>query len=363
MNTRLSTWLKRGLLSLSVAAFAGLTLLPQAADAARMGGGKSAGKQSSNVTQKQAPAAPKEAPKAAPTTTAAPAAAPAPARNKWLGPLAGLAAGLGIAALLSHLGLGGAMAEMLGSMLMIGLVVVAGLFAWRMWKNRSGAASGAASDAGQPAYAGTGQSDYAGAGSGSGGAAAATPVSTPASAPAAFTPLPPAGNAGSFVSAAAATGGAGLAGAAAAFTPTASFGNSAAAAPAAVASGTWSIPEGFSTDDFLHIAKMYFVRLQAAWDARNESDIRTFTTPEMFAEIKLDLVARGDSANLTEVVSLDAQMLGVEEQGEKTLASVRLSGMIRETVGGPAEPFSEVWNLEKPATARASWVLAGIQQE
>ena len=37
--------------------------------------------------------------------------------------------------------------------------------------------------------------------------------------------------------------------------------------------------------------------------------------------------------------------------------------MIRETAGGPAEPFSEVWNLEKPASARASWVLAGIQQE
>ena len=347
MNTRLNTWLKRGLLGVSIAAFAGLTLVPQVADAARVGGGKSSGKQSSNVTQKQAPAAPKEAPKAAPGAPAAPAAAPAPARNKWLGPRAGLAAGLGIAALLAHMGLGGAMAEMLGSMLMIGALALGAFFLWRMWKSRSAANNGAP----QPAYASAGYTPDA---------PAPAPVAAPATPTAtAFTPAPAGAASNGFVSAAAATGGAA---AGAAFTPAASFGdNAAAVAPANT--GTWTIPADFSTDDFLHIAKMYFVRLQAAWDARNESDIRTFTTPEMFAVIKLDLVARGDTANVTDVVSLDAQMLGVEEQGEKTLASVRLSGMIRETVGGPAEPFSEVWNLEKPATARASWVLAGIQQE
>ena len=338
----MNTFLKRGLLGLSIAAFSALTLAPHDADAARMGGGKSVGKQSSNVTQKQAPAAPKEAPKAAPATPAPPAAAPAPARNKWLGPLAGLAAGLGIAALLSHFGMGGAMGEMLGSMLMIGALVIGGLFLWRMWKNKNAPAAGVD---GQPVLAGAG--------------AASAPVSSmPASVPAtAFN------NSGAapFTSAAAATSGA----AGAAFSPAASFGGGDAAAPAAapVNTGTWTLPADFNVDDFLHIAKMYFVRLQAAWDTRNESDIRTFTTPEMFAEIKLDLVARGDAHNQTDVVSLDAQMLGVEEQGEKTLASVRLSGMIRETVGGPAEPFNEVWNLEKPATARASWVLAGIQQE
>lgn len=319
--------LKRGLLGLAIAAFAGVTLLPQVAEAARMGGGRSLGKQSSNVTQKQAPAQPA---KAAPATPAQPAAAPAPQRNKWLGPLAGLAAGLGIAALLSHLGMGAAMGEMLGSILMIGALALAAMFAWRMWKNRGAAAQGNV----QPALAGAGAGNSFGSGN-------ANP------------------NATSFESV-----GSGVAAGAAPYSAAASFGaGGAAVAGAAVGAGSWTIPEGFSTDDFLHIAKMYFVRLQAAWDARNESDIRTFTTPEMFAEVKLDLVARGDAHNQTDVVSLDAQLLGVEEQGEKTLASVRLSGMIRETVGGPAEPFSEVWNLEKPASARASWVLAGIQQE
>lgn len=339
--------LKHGLLGLTLAAFAGLTVVAYDAQAARVGGGKSSGKQSSNVTQKQAPAAPAAAPaNAGAATPAAPAAAPAPARNKWLGPLAGLAAGLGIAALLSHLGLGGAMAEMLGSFLMIAGLALAAFFVWRMWKSRSGAPADAAA---QPALAGAAATSSAPAYN-----AAAAPVTAPVTAPAAaFT----AQNSGAapFVSAVAATGGAA---GAAAFSPAAT---EASAAP--VTSGTWTIPAGFDVDDFNHIAKMYFVRLQAAWDARNESDIRTFTTPEMYAGIKLDLVSRGDAHNQTDVVSLDAQFLGVEEQGEKTLASVRLSGTIRETAGGPVEPFSEVWNLEKPATARASWVLAGIQQE
>ena len=306
------------LLLAAVVGVAGLTLAINDADAARVGGGKSVGKQSSNVTNKQAPAQAAPAPQQAAAGAAAkPAAAPpAPARNRWLGPLAGLAAGLGIAALLSHLGMGGALAEMMGSMLMIAGIALAAFFIWRMWRNRT-----------NPAPA------LAGAGAGAGPNAAfdgAQPSST-----AAFTPV------------AALPGG--TAGASGFETP--------------AATGTWKVPADFDVDNFLHIAKMYFVRLQAAWDSRNEEDIRNFTSPEMYAEIKLDLVARGDAANQTDVVSLEAHFLGIEEMGEQTMASVRLTGMLREAPGADAAPFNEVWNLVKPASAKASWVLAGIQQE
>ena len=303
------------LLLAAVVGVAGLTLAINDADAARMGGGKSVGKQSSNVTNKQAPAQAAPAPQQAAAGAAAkPAAAPpAPARNRWLGPLAGLAAGLGIAALLSHLGMGGALAEMMGSMLMIAGIALAAFFIWRMWRNRSNLA---------PALAGAG-----------GGPNAAFDGAQPSSA-AAFSPV------------AALPGG--TAGASGFETP--------------AATGTWKVPADFDVDNFLHIAKMYFVRLQAAWDTRNEEDIRNFTSPEMYAEIKLDLVARGDAANQTDVVSLEAQFLGIEEMGEQTMASVRLTGMLREAPGAEAAPFNEVWNLVKPASAKASWVLAGIQQ-
>lgn len=313
-------FLTKRLFAMALATGVGLVTVAPEADAKRIGGGRSIGKQSNNVSKQAPPAQPaspsqqQAAPAAAPGAT--PAAAPAPARNRWLGPLAGLAAGLGIAALLSHFGMGGAFAEAMMTFLLIGAALVAVMLLLRAWRNRNAPA-------------------MAGAGAGAGQATLRTPLGdAPRTAQPMVVPA-----IGSGAAAAAAT----------------------AAAPAA-APGAWTIPAGFDTDDFLHIAKMYFVRLQTAWDAGDERDIRNFTTPEVFAEVKLDLVGRAEATH-TEVVKLDAQFLGVEEQGETTLASVRLSGLIRETAGGPAEPFSEVWNLEKPATARASWVLAGIQQE
>jgi predicted lipid-binding transport protein (Tim44 family) len=299
------------------------SVAPDAEAARRLGGGKSVGKQSDNVSKQAAPAAPAQqaapAPQqAAPGAAGAAAGAAAPARNRWLGPLAGIAAGLGIAALLSHFGMAGAFAEAMMTFLLMGLLVVAAIFIFRMIRNRNAPAAAAAG--GAPF---TGRVEPAGAMREAAPVAAApvTAVPFPGGIPAIGSGLPP---------------------------------------PAADG-GSWTVPAGFDVDDFLHIAKMYFMRLQAAWDAGDERDIRTFTSPEMFAEVKLDLLNR-TGATHTEVLELDARLLGVEEQGETTLASVHLSGLIRETADGPAESFREVWNLEKPASAKASWVLAGIQQ-
>ena len=104
----------------------GLGLSVSNAEAARLGGGKSAGMQRQSIAPK--PAAPaQQATPAAPASGAAAAPAAAPKRN-WMGPLAGLAAGLGIAALLSHFGMGEGMANIL----MIGLLVMAAVFVFKM---------------------------------------------------------------------------------------------------------------------------------------------------------------------------------------------------------------------------------------
>lgn len=104
------------------------------AEAKRLGGGTSAGmKRDSSIMKRDA--APTQS--TAPTQAAkpAPAAAPTPATaqprsgmSRWLGPIAGLAAGLGIAALLSHFGLG----EGVANFLMIALLVMAAIFVVRM---------------------------------------------------------------------------------------------------------------------------------------------------------------------------------------------------------------------------------------
>jgi predicted lipid-binding transport protein (Tim44 family) len=123
-----------------------------------------------------------------------------------------------------------------------------------------------------------------------------------------------------------------------------------------------AVPAGFDTEAFLRNAKIYFVRLQDAWDRGNSSDIREFTTPQMFAEVKQDIDDRGSQPNRTDVVQLNADMLGVEDTNTESLASVRFHGLIRETEGAAAEPFVEVWNLSKQKYGNEGWLLAGIQQ-
>jgi predicted lipid-binding transport protein (Tim44 family) len=283
------------------------------AEARRLGGSRSVGRQQSTLMQRQTPPAQPSQATQAQRAQAAPAPAPAPAatpnRSRWLGPIAGLAAGLGIAALLSHFGLGGAFAGAMANAIVIALIAFAAIWLIRRFAGRRRETVTPAYAAGVPGLGGAGM-----------------PRASGGEAPAAAAP----------------------------YASTGFERDVPAAAPA--------VPAGFDTDAFLRSAKVYFVRLQAAWDAGNMEDIREFTTPEMFAEIRLDLDARGAQPNVTDVVQLDAELLGIEDRGSESLASVRFSGLIRETAGAAAEPSVEIWNLSKAAHRNEGWLLAGIQQ-
>jgi predicted lipid-binding transport protein (Tim44 family) len=138
----------------------------------------------------------------------------------------------------------------------------------------------------------------------------------------------------------------------------ASFGGAAAVVPEV----TKSLPEGFDEYAFLDNAKHYFVKLQKAWDDGDLNSLREFATPEMFSNLTQDLKARAEASNQTDVVSLNAELLGVETGEDNYLASIQFTGMIREQADAQAESFTEIWNLSKPIHGAGGWVLAGIQQ-
>jgi predicted lipid-binding transport protein (Tim44 family) len=122
------------------------------------------------------------------------------------------------------------------------------------------------------------------------------------------------------------------------------------------------IPAGFDTEGFLRHAKTNFIRLQASFDASNLSDLREFTSPEMFAELQMEIQERKGAANVTEVLQLNGEMLGVHSNSAEHMASVRFQGSLREQVGAAPVSIDEVWNLTKPLNGEGGWVLAGIQQ-
>ena len=123
-----------------------------------------------------------------------------------------------------------------------------------------------------------------------------------------------------------------------------------------------NIPAGFDTEGFLRQAKLNFVKLQAVHDSGKLGELREFTTDAMFESIKQDLLQHGAVGQQTDVVTLNAELLEALTEGDTHWASVRFSGMIRESANAQAESFEEIWNLAKPVSGASGWVLAGIQQ-
>ena len=313
-RTDLLKTLKKSVVTLFVAlAGVGMVTTSMDVEAKRIGGGRPAGMQRA-VPSKQPNATPDAAPNqfnksAQPSqqqAPAQPAGMPQPAQKRsWLGPIAGLAAGLGIAALMSHFGLG----EAFGNFLMMALLGVAVLFVvgWLMRKFK-----------GQPQATGP---QLAGAG------APYPSASAPADVPAMARTME----------------------------------RDAGASAAAVGGGNLShVPAGFDAAGFQRVVKMIFIRMQAANDAGNVDDLRKFTTPELFASLRLDLQERGSAPNQTDVMQLDAELVDTAQENGQWVASVRFHGLIREEVNAGAQPFNELWHLVKPVQGDADWAIAGI---
>ncbi len=129
-----------------------------------------------------------------------------------------------------------------------------------------------------------------------------------------------------------------------------------------LAGGAGRIPADFDTTSFERNAKVNFIRLQAANDAGNVDDIREFTTPEMFAEIKMDLTERGAAPQKNEVVSIQATVIEVTEDADRYTVSVRFTGVMHDDSNATDEAFDEVWHLIKPNQGNHGWMLSGIQQ-
>jgi predicted lipid-binding transport protein (Tim44 family) len=120
-------------------------------------------------------------------------------------------------------------------------------------------------------------------------------------------------------------------------------------------------PANRDVEDFLRVARLSFVKLQAAWDAADVRALAELTTEQLLAELQDQLSERGPGPNRTEVLSLDARLLGIEELQEAFVASVEFSGLIRERLDDGAAPFRELWLLANMKAADRGWRLARVQ--
>jgi predicted lipid-binding transport protein (Tim44 family) len=341
---KLLSFVMTGLLTVSMA------LISMDAEAAkRMGGGKSFGKQSNNVTQREAAPTPPAAPGAAAGTaagataakSAAPAAGAAAAAQKkpWGAMLGGLAAGLGLAWLASTLGFGEAFAQfMMFALLALVIMIAVGWFMRRRAMQQAGMQH---------------NSPFAMAGAGAGAGTAPVDINarrgySPENVGNDASARPWERSSMAFDASKVQQGTGGLIG-----------------SRLTGGSANWSVPADFDTPAFLATAKQAFVALQAAWDKNDLGTLRAMMTDTMLTEIRQQLAEReqhtGGQPNHTEVAALDAKLLGIEDAGSEWMASVEFSGMIKEDPSQSPGPFREVWNMTKPKDGSAGWLVAGLQ--
>ena len=120
-------------------------------------------------------------------------------------------------------------------------------------------------------------------------------------------------------------------------------------------------PGGIDGKQVLEAARSRFLRLQAAWDAGDVQALGHLTTPDMLEQLLPVLSGRGAAPNRTDVITLHAELLGVEEVSAGYLASIEFSGLIRESAEAGAVPFRELWMLSSSKDGSPSWRLARQQ--
>jgi len=285
---------------LVIATFVVFSLYVTEAEARRFGGGSSLGRQMS-ITPR-APISPRTATPQAHSSgamTAAQGAARPSGISRWLGPLAGLAAG----GLLASLFFGGAFHGLQPmDFLLLGGVIIGGLLLFRLMRGRNAQP--------QPAEVGAYDRD------------------APHYVPEAATHYPPEGSPGWAVEA------------------------RPGEAP------TWFEQTTFATD-----AKTHFIRLQAAWDKGDFRDIRDYTSPELFAELQREYDRLGRQNQYTEVLTLNAEVLETRRDADQLLVSVLFTGLIREQQDAEADDVSEIWHVTHDWSGpEGQWIIVGIQQ-
>lgn len=302
----MSAFFKHAVVAISIATL-GLVGVVCDADAARLGGKKSSGMQRSSQQINQTPAAnpsataqqrsPQQAANATPNATQTPSAA-----RRWMGPLVGIASMLGIAALLSHFGLGEGMVSILTALLLAGLAFMVIKMVSNVFRAKKPQAVGG----------GYGYNDAPQA------RTSLSPFNTPAATPAAS-----------------------------------GFGSSM----------TPMVAANVNAEEFLRIAKGFFIRLQAANDKKDTDDLRRFLTPEMFAETQLQIAERVNVEQTTEILQLNAAVLSIVTEGAHDIGSVRFTGQSKCSDQVMSEDFSEIWHFTKWSNHTDQWSLAGIQQD
>ena len=137
------------------------------------------------------------------------------------------------------------------------------------------------------------------------------------------------------------------------------FGGS--AAPVAAAP-VINAPAWFNEQSFVGAAREHFLSLQQHWDANEMDKIGEFVTPELHEFLMRERTEIGDAYQATYIDDLQIQLDGVDDQADKTIATLTFVGVSKNSRFDQGEPFSESWRMERAQGENQPWLVAGIRQ-
>ncbi len=134
--------------------------------------------------------------------------------------------------------------------------------------------------------------------------------------------------------------------------------SSVAPAPAPVINA----PSWFNEQSFVSAAREHFLSLQQHWDANEMDKIAEFVTPQLLDFLKRERAELGEGYQSTYIDDLQIQLDGVDDQADKTIATLTFIGLSKTSRFDQGEPFSESWRMERVQGENQPWLVAGIRQ-
>ncbi len=121
-------------------------------------------------------------------------------------------------------------------------------------------------------------------------------------------------------------------------------------------------PSWFNEQNFVSAAREHFLSLQQHWDANEMDKIAEFVTPQLLDFLKRERAELGEGYQSTYIDDLQIQLDGVDDQADKTIATLTFIGVSKTSRFDQGEPFSESWRMERVQGENQPWLVAGIRQ-
>ncbi|MDR1243195.1 MAG: 39S ribosomal protein L45 [Deltaproteobacteria bacterium] len=132
----------------------------------------------------------------------------------------------------------------------------------------------------------------------------------------------------------------------------------------------FTLPAGFDLEDFMKGAKIMFTRMQESWDKRDLEDIALFTGKTVLREIERQ-AAEDPEPSTTDILMINARLLDFKQNetndggaGTRDRAAVYFEVLLREEQNQETHEVREIWHFIRRTDGAepGRWKLGGLQQ-